>query len=165
MDRNFPKLNGRVHWMGTSGMRWEDFPQTMQHRILFNQGPKAILIHLGGNSITSLKLTQFIETIRKDLTYIISTLPSTKIIWCDILPRLQFRNNLRNDPKVLNKKVRRINRAAHQFFDNFPNNHVITFPTIHESMPELFCRDGVHLSEHGNLIYVQTIYNAISKFM
>ena len=148
--------------MGTSGMRWEDLPQTIQYQMLFRKAPKAIFLHLGGNSITSLKLTKFMKSLKKDPSYLSSTFPSTEIIWCDILPRLIWRYNHFDNPKTLNKKARRVNRSTHQTIENIEKGHILSFK-IHESMQELFCEDGVHLSECGSLIYVQTIINFIKK--
>ena len=59
-------------------------------------------------------------------------------------------------PKILNIKKKRINRAAHQSM-NLAGNTSIKPPNIPWHMPELFMTDGVHLSDMGNMVYLQTI--------
>lgn len=145
-------------WMGKSGMTWEELPQTIQ--MIFRPKPKAVFLHLGGNSVATQKQSALMTQIANDINYISEVFTSTKIIWCDILPRLTWRNNLFPDCKTLNKKVRRINRSVRSFMKSLPNGHFISFK-IHESMQELFLQDGVHLSEHGNLLYIQTLCNFI----
>lgn len=88
-----------------------------------------------------------------DLNYICDIFSSSTVVYCDILPRLVWRDNHSDTPNVLNSKARRINRHARQAIKQFKNGQF----RIHESMSELFSVDGVHLSEHGNLLYTQTL--------
>lgn len=153
---NFTLTDKNVWWCGKSGMRWEGLLQTIQLQMLHNPPPKILIIHLGGNNIHNTKITKLISAINKDIKYLRDTLLDTHIIWCDILPRLQWRNNLSESPKLLNIKRKRINRAAHQFLRLLENTSVIS-PNIPWHMSELFMTDGVHLSDMGNMVYLQTI--------
>ena len=137
-------------------MRWEDLLQTIQLQMLHHRPPRIIIIHLGGNNIHNTKITKLMSSIKKDLQYIRDTFIKSHIVWCDILPRLQWRNNQSESPKVLNIKRKRINRAAHQFTKLISNSSCIS-PNIPWHMTELFMTDGVHLSDMGNMVYLQTI--------
>ena len=98
------------------------------------------------------------------IKYIHSVFQSSSLIWCDILPRLFWQNNKTDDSKTLNLKCKRINRAAHQYVTEFVLGRVIS-PHILWYMMELFSDDGVHLSDFGNLTYVQTFKNLIHTFI
>ena len=78
---------------------------------------------------------------------------SSMLVWCDILPRLFWRNNNTKDSKTLNLKAKRINRTAHQYMTVFGLGQVLS-PHIMWYMTELFDNDGVHLSDFGKLTYV-----------
>ena len=145
-----------IVWLGSSGMRWENLHQTIQCQMIFRTKPAAILIHLGGNSIDTVKQESLMQSMSNDLNYICDIFNSSLVVYCDILPRLIWRDNHSDSPTVLNSKARRINRHARQTIRQIKNGQSLQF-RIHESMPELFNADGVHLSQHGNLLYTQTL--------
>lgn len=141
-------------------MRWGQLLSTLQLQMVTRGHPRGIILHLGGNNIDSIPQLTLMETIREDLKYIHSVFQSSLLIWCDILPRLVWRNNRYDNSKAINLKCKRINRAAHQYMTEFALGRVLS-PHILWHMTELFDDDGVHLSDFGNLTYVQTLRNLI----
>lgn len=150
-------------WIGKSGMRWGQLLSTIQYQMITRRTPNIIVLHLGGNDIDSVPQAQLIRSVQADLNYIQSLFTKTLLVWCDILPRLSWRNSQSDDPRVLNLKRKRINRAAREAIRKFPLGRIIS-PHILGYMEDLFHRDGVHLSEFGNLTYLQTLKNSIRQF-
>ena len=91
-----------------------------QLAMLSNSPPKMILVHLGGNDLTTVKQGKLMGMIKKDLFYMASTFPSAYIIWSDILPRLLWRDitNTPDNLRKMDQKRKRINRAGRQILNN-----------------------------------------------
>ena len=141
-------------------MRWEQLLPRLQ-LLMINRGhPRIIILHVGGNNIDSVPQLTLMQSIKDDLKYIHSVFSSSLLVWCDILPRLYWGNNKKEDSKTLNLKCNRINRAAHQYMNDLSLGQVLS-PHIQWYMTELFDRDGVHLSDFGKLTYIQTFRNFI----
>ena len=145
-------------------MRWEHLLARLQFLMLTRGHPKIIILHVGGNNVDSVPQLTLMQSIKDDLKYIHSVFSSSMLVWCDILPRLFWRNNNTKDSKTLNLKAKRINRAAHQYMTDFGLGQVLS-PHIMWYMTELFDNDGVHLSDFGKLTYVQTFKNLITKII
>ena len=132
-DLNIGLHQANLLWFGKSGMKWPAFLNALQYQVLFRRTPFMIIIHLGGNSVAELSQKDLCDKIKTDIKYVRDTLKNTHIVWCDMLPRNSWRNNLYPTPKVLNKKLRRINRTIKQYIQQIESAHCITFK-IHESM-------------------------------
>lgn len=143
-------------------MRWEHLLPRLQFLMLTRGHPKIIILHVGGNNIDSVPQLTLMQSIKDDLEYIHSVYSPAMLVWCDILPRLFWRNNKTEDSKALNLKAKRINRAAHQYMTGL--GQTLT-PHILWHMTELFDNDGVHLSDFGKLTYVQTFRNLMGKII
>ena len=143
-------------------MRWEGLLRTIQYQMLHQGCPSAIFIHLGGNDIATNKQTKLVTQTKKDINYIRSIFPPCLIVWIDILARLSWRDNKSDSPKILNVKRKRINRAIRQFMMSIGSNNIIS-PNIEWTMSELFAPDGVHLSNFGNMVYIQTLKNFLKS--
>ncbi len=161
--QNLGQEHDKTIWMGKSGMRWGQLLPAVQYHMISRGSPKILIIHLGGNDIDTVKQIVLRKAVQNDLDYLQSCFPTTVIVWCDILPRLYWRKNLFDSHKVLNLKRKRINRAAHERIRTFNLGRLIS-PHILTHMTELFHTDGVHLSEFGNLTYIQTLKNSIRQF-
>ncbi|KAL4226416.1 hypothetical protein ACF0H5_014399 [Mactra antiquata] len=121
-----------------------------------SSNPNNTTYSLGGNNIHNTKQTQLIKFIVNDLKYLRNTLTSTHIVWCDILPRQQWRDNTSSSPKELNVKRKRINHAARKCIKEMQNASFIS-PKIPWHITELFLDDGVNLSDMSNMVYHQTL--------
>ena len=96
----------KIVWLGQKGMRWEQLLPALQLHMITRGHPRMIIVHLGGNNIDSVPQINLMKTIGKGLIYIHSVLTSTLLVWCDILPRQVWRNNINGDSKVLNLKCK-----------------------------------------------------------
>lgn len=154
----------RVVWLGQGGMRWNQLLPALQFRMITRGHPHVIILHLSGNDIDTISEFDIKKSIMEDLQYIHDVFHASHIVWCDVLPRLNWRNNHFEDSKTLNLKTVRINRAAHHYLAELSRTAVIK-PHILWHMDELFDNDGVHLSDFGNMTYIQTFKNFMHSFI
>ena len=148
-------------------MVWEQLYPTIQFLLAHNATPNIIIIHCGGNNIgqshnTLRGLQKFYKS---TLVNIANLLPTTSIIWSHILPRNNWVNCLANMEG--NKCRRRINSACATFVTkHFKGRGAsISYPDIRVQHKKLFRKDGVHLSDLGNSIFVNTLRNALDHFI
>lgn len=134
--------------------------------LLLEDSPNFLMIHCEGNSIGN-KFKKSC-TLGHDMTKTIDSLklmlPETKIIWSEILPRLQYRNEICH--KALESvRIRLNNKLATYVLEN--GGFYIRYPELSESDPAFFkdLPDGVHLTDFGNIIFLYRIQQALYNFL
>lgn len=147
-------------WYGTRGMSWESFLHSLQLKIAFQSPPSIFLVHLGGNDVTGLTMTRIFNLISSGLKYVASTFPSCDVIWCDILPRLNW--GTYQDKKIADKKRRRINRHGRQVVRSLTKGYILSID-IDGSTPGFFRKDGVHLSDVGLEFFLDSLKDSLSS--
>lgn len=160
-------LDGRkVHWIGSGGMLWEQLLPKLQLEMLFRPMPSFIVIQVGGNNIVDVKLSKLIKTVRHDMTYICTGFEKVKIVWSDILPRKRWRGALETEDvlKHLDIKRKRVNRLGRQVVRESPNGRAIVSDSDLFTSG-LFKPDGVHLTDIGNDILLNTFQEALLAFV
>jgi lysophospholipase L1-like esterase len=147
-------------------MIWDNLYPTIQILLSSRSAPDVIVIHCGGNNIghasnTLRGLQKFVKATLADIAHL---LPNTAIVWSHILPRIFWLNCIANAEGE--KCRRRINSSCATFvIKSFPGRGAsISYPDISPSHQALFRRDGVHLSELGNSLFVNTLSNALDHF-
>ena len=164
--KNLGLTNHQVHWIGKSGMHWNQLLSTLQFNMLYNPSPALILIHVGGNDLVNIKQGKLMKTVKNDLKYISSVFPNVSLVWSDILPRKHWRGMPSTPANLvsINEKRKSINRAGRQVVRSLNHGRYI----IHEietETPGLFLRDGTHLTNIGNDIFLITLQEAIRLFI
>uniref|UniRef100_A0A8W8IPF9 SGNH hydrolase-type esterase domain-containing protein n=1 Tax=Magallana gigas TaxID=29159 RepID=A0A8W8IPF9_MAGGI len=96
-------------------------------------------------------------------TTVSNLLPNTLIVWSHILPRSNWRQSLSTIEGENSR--RRINSAIATFVLKKLNGASIKYPDIQITQKRLFRLDGVHLSDLGNNIYINSLKNAIVQFV
>jgi hypothetical protein len=72
-------------------MAWGELIPRVKYLLRFNQPPDFLVIHCGGNSIGAVKWRELRCQIKDSLGQLMALLPSTKLIWSQILPRISWR--------------------------------------------------------------------------
>lgn len=124
-------------------MSWSHFIHDMQLRVMFENQPRAFLLHLGGNDIGSMTICRIFNFIRSGCRYIRAAFPQCTLIWIDILPRLEWGPGSPTD-----RKRRRVNRYGRQLIRGEFNGEVVSCD-IDNVTPGFYRVDGVHLSQVG----------------
>lgn len=147
-DRDFPELD--IVNRGFGGSQTSDVLYFMD-RIVFPYEPRLIVVYVGDNDFAYGKS---VERVWTDTTTFIETvherLPETRIVYVAIKPSLA-RWNLVEKMRALNAKVQE--RAE---TDPLLDYLDIDTPMIGEDgrpRPELFIKDGLHMSEEGYALW------------
>ena len=152
-----------IHWMGQGGMVWNNLLHKLQWEMLRRPKPYMIIIHLAGNDVDNKKLFTLRKKIDKDIDYILSTFYPAYIVWSDILPRLRWRaSGVPNSS--LDTKRKRLNRFARAAIRLKQTGRIISHE-IDAATSGWFLPDGVHLSPVGNDFFINTLSEAIEKFI
>ena len=153
------QLGGNVQWRYQAGMRVEHLMDTIQEMLHYHLPPYMIVIHCGGNNLgqTTLSFTNYL--LKDSIQRISSLMPNTRIVWSQIIPRLQYRGE-QNHAK-LDKARKRLNSTLAKLCIDLGGGY-IRYPLIFED-PSLF-RDKVHLSEQGLSIMLESIVNGLFAF-
>lgn len=154
-ERNMPNLHLpglSIGWYGIRGMSWNQFIHSLQLRVLFQQPPKVILIHLGGNDLCAKSQLQIFNLIRRGLDYVTAAYPDSVLIWVDILQRLHWTENYQGDVTIELKR-QRVNRFGRAIVTRLPKGHNLVHD-IDFQTPGFFRPDGIHLSDVGLAMYL-----------
>lgn len=134
-------------WHGERGMRWKQLLPKVRSLLKEEQPPQILLLHLGGNDLVSTSLRMLIQEIKKDLSKIKQLMPNTRILWSDIVARIQYRGAKSN---AKTEKARKsLNSTVHAHISKL-DGLCIRHPQINWTCTELYRNDGVHLSKRGN---------------
>jgi hypothetical protein len=78
-------------WHGQRGMRWQQLLPKMQTMLLSAAAPTWICLHLGGNDLASIPLRALTAMALQDIRTLHNMVPSSVLIWSDVLPRVHYR--------------------------------------------------------------------------
>ncbi|XP_051504485.1 uncharacterized protein si:dkeyp-121d4.3 isoform X2 [Myxocyprinus asiaticus] len=135
----------RIWWKGVQGMKWEQLlPLLLQLKDNWPK-PDVLIIHLGGNDISTTAPEVFIETVKKDLTSIKSIFPECLLVWSDTLQRQTWRGT--EDNKEMEIFRMAINDSIHHIMTELGGSS-LSHGNIRTSLG-LYRPDGIHLSGKG----------------
>ncbi|XP_072475760.1 tumor susceptibility gene 101 protein isoform X1 [Notamacropus eugenii] len=156
LKRSFgPQLGIRVedaklHWLGKSGMMWDQLIPTLIHARRHLPDPDVLVIHLGGNDLGAVRLLDIMIRIKKDLGFIKQMFKNVILVWSNIVPRKAW--NQEKPQKVMYKCMKRVNLEMSNFMKTI-GGCVIKHDTLVPASPGLFHLDGVLLSESGTDVF------------
>ena len=149
-------------WQGKGGMYWGGLIPRVKYLLRFNQPPDFLVIHCGGNSFGAVKLRELRCQIKDSLDQLMALLPSTKLIWSQILPRISWRYS--QNSRALNRAAARINNYAAWICIQAGGGY-IRDPELAWNETMVFCEDGVHLSDIGNELFLFRIQAYLFDFI
>lgn len=144
------RRNYRVFWQGKGGMKWFDLIPKIRLLSRYESPPDILIIHCGANDIGKIPLLQLRSYMQSTLERLKQMLPKTTIGWSNMLPRMSWRFS--SDSKSRNIAAVTVNGG---FF--------IKYPEITWSSKEMFCSDGVHLSNLGNCVFLFNLQRALQR--
>ncbi|XP_051946477.1 uncharacterized protein LOC127618202 isoform X2 [Xyrauchen texanus] len=135
----------RIWWKGVQGMKWEQLlPLLLQLKDNWPK-PDMLIIHLGGNDISTTAPEAFVDTVKKDLTSMKSIFPECLLVWSNTLPRQTWRGS--EDGKEIDIIRTAINDSIHQIMTEHGGS-ALSHNNIKPDLG-LYRPDGVHLSGKG----------------
>lgn len=150
-----------IAWWGIRGMGWRQFIPSLQLDVALRSPPKIIIIHLGGNDITSHTIGGIARLIKQGIRYLRAAFPRKILVWVDILPRLNW--GVAGDSlAAIHDKVRRVNIQGHKFISKGVGVqfHVLKVG-IDGQTRGFFREDGVHLSAVGLEFYLDSLRDCL----
>ena len=113
LGRHLPG-GGTMLWKGLSGAKCVAVENRILRflRVEHHPVPTTLIMHLGTNDIFHASTTDIRERVKKNLDGIRRLLPNTRLIWSDILVRLEYSEQKRKGAGKRN--MRSINKRAHK---------------------------------------------------
>lgn len=130
----------------------------MHRRVLHAGPPTAIVVQLGENDMVSSSCFGLRAAILLDLRDLAALVPSTTLIWSQLLKRRIWRGS--PCPAATERVRKRINSAASKLVVGL-GGFVIPHPLISFKASELFRDDGVHLSPLGNDVWLDAVVSKL----
>ncbi|XP_033759311.1 uncharacterized protein LOC117341555, partial [Pecten maximus] len=144
------RYHASVWWQGKGGLRWRELEPFIRHLLTVEDIPQILVIHCGGNDIGQCVSCGLRHAIVKTLHKLMQLLPDTIFVWSQILPRLEWRNEIVHEAV---ERVRpRVNSKVASYLTGLGGKY-ITYPELQDCNPEFFV-DKVHLSNLGNDIFL-----------
>ncbi len=150
-------------WLTRSGMRWAELAPLVEAQVRqTNKAPRALILHLGSNDLGQSTTCGLYHDMFTSLLRIRLLLPTTTIIWSDMLARLYWRTatcpiRLEVARNKLNRRIG--NRVAELCGVRVEHTLIVKHDT------DLYAWDGVHLSRKGMDIFLQDITTALRATM
>ncbi|XP_045207519.1 uncharacterized protein LOC123559617 [Mercenaria mercenaria] len=155
------RLPGKtIAWWAVRGLHWFSFRRTIEAAVLLSSPPKAIIIHLGGNDLTSLSIFQIKNLINREVKYLRTAFPAATIIWINILQKRVWDGAV-NPWRTIENKRTRVNRWG-RYLVRSSGKHDIVSPDI-DSATNFWRQDGVHLNNVGLEFYLDYIRDVLDK--
>lgn len=143
-------------------MKLQDLNTRLSTLLRLEDRPEFLVIHCGANNVGQKTTEELLELLFTTLSRICDMFPTTTIVWSSALPRLAWRFS--DNVKAMNEIRGRMNREAIKFVTS-RGGHYIKYPQFSQKPPTLFDPDGVHLSQLGNDILLNTIQGALQDLL
>lgn len=162
LDRNLG-LPCRITWDGRGGRRWEHLVSVL-HSHRARPAPHILVINLGGNSLCTegRNRFQFLQQMKEDMVKVRQMLPSTIVLFSDILPRWKWRGQTGKSGYGLERSRRWLNGAMSGFTSSCRHMGCIRHQNLGLSH---LVEDGVHLTSEGNALFLGNIQGALQRWL
>lgn len=151
-----------VWWQGHNGMRCHHILKKLQLLLSPEDPPHILVLHVGGNDIGRISSVEFRHIILRLLLAVRTLIPQVMIVWSQILPRMAWRGEVCH--KAVNKIRVRINsKVAAEVLKI--NGAYLRYPEFVKSNSSLFSADGVHLSDEGNNLFLDSLTRGLQYFL
>ncbi|XP_017312321.2 uncharacterized protein LOC108258294 isoform X2 [Ictalurus punctatus] len=147
----------QVEWFCRGGMYWGELLYFFKQCLEGRTAPDVLVIHCGGNDLGRVERLLLLRTMKRDLFELHRQFPQMKILFSSITQRRQWQHGLPG--KV--EKVRMFVNNEMATFVSYINGSFVPHPHIQFNKPELYLRDGVHLSPKGHDIFLTGIVQCL----
>lgn len=155
------RIGMELLWQGFGGLGTLDLMPKIRNLSKVEDSPDFIVIHVGGNDLGTVKVGFLRNRIKNIIRKILDMHPNVRIVWSAILPRFEWRYAHNCD--AIETARLRINSSIGAFVIKM-GGHYIKYTDI-EMNKLLFKNDGVHLSETGTDIFLNTLQGSLELFV
>ncbi|XP_043992669.1 uncharacterized protein si:dkeyp-121d4.3 isoform X1 [Gambusia affinis] len=151
-----------IWWKGIQGMTWSQLlPQLHQLKITW-PNPDALIVHLGGNDLSTESPTNLLASVKKDMASIRSIFPHCLLVWSDILPRRVWRHS--PDSYEVDLVRTTVNRRIHSIVSDLGGVSVNHDNIRCGTNTGLYRGDGIHLSPKGIDVFNLNLQEFLEKW-
>ena len=150
-----------VEWHGERGMGWNKFWPKLDALLQQEPPPQWMCVLLGSNDLGKKPLHELISCAKINLMYVATASPFTKIIWSNILPRIQYRGVHSDEKMEVAKK--NYTRKMWAFVKGI-GGKCIKHPGIQWNNPKIYRNNGVHMNDLDNDVLNAGFQNALVHF-
>lgn len=157
------KGGGRVLWKGIGGTKHVNLADRLRIYTQVYGTPTTVVLHVGTCDIFRSKIGNIRDRVKKTFMSIRRLLPGARLIWSDILPRRNYRNEFK--PGCGKRTTRTLNKAAHKVIrEDITNAHYIRNSHLFNPKNISLFRDDIHLSEAGSVVLRKIISDGLVFF-
>ena len=153
------RIGVSIWWQGRGGLILSRMKQAIRTMLKFEDQPHVIVIHIGGNDLGREKTKVLCDKLREFMSWLAKVMPTTVLVWSQILPRLQWRYS--NNLKAMEKSRVRVNTSIASYLTKSSGCYIRYIKANHRFLGE----DGVHLSGLGNDVFLNTLQRGIEKIV
>ncbi|XP_019222016.1 uncharacterized protein si:dkeyp-121d4.3 isoform X3 [Oreochromis niloticus] len=151
-----------VWWKGTQGMTWSQLlPQLHQLKVTW-PNPDVLILHLGGNDLSTDSPTDLLASVKKDLTSMRSIFPQCVLVWSNILPRRVWRHSADSHEVDLVRTT--VNRRIQNIISELGGTSLTHDNIRCGANTGLYRVDGVHLSQKGIDVFNLNLQDFLEKW-
>ncbi|XP_029282079.1 uncharacterized protein LOC115004560 isoform X3 [Cottoperca gobio] len=151
-----------IGWKGTQGMTWSQLlPQLHQLKVTW-PNPDVLIMHLGGNDLSTDSPTDLLASVKKDLTSMRSIFPQCVLVWSNILPRRVWRHSADNHEVDLVRTT--VNRRIQNIIAELGGTSLTHDNIRCGANTGLYRADGVHLSPKGIDVFNLNLQDFLEKW-
>ncbi|CAL8390687.1 unnamed protein product [Arctogadus glacialis] len=147
MQLGMDPSNVVIHWKGTQGMTWPQLLPLLHQLKVKWPNPDVLIMHLGGNDLSTESPTDLLASVKKDLSSMRSIFPQCLLVWSNILPRRVWRHSADNHEVDLVRTT--VNRRIHNIILDLGGTSLTHDNIRCGSNTGQYRPDGVHLSSKG----------------
>lgn len=151
-----------IWWKGTQGMTWPQLlPQLHQLKVTW-PNPDVLIMHLGGNDLSTDSPTDLLASVKKDLTSMRSIFPQCVLVWSNILPRRVWRHS--PDSHEVDLVRTTVNRRIQSIISELGGTSLTHDNIRCGANTGLYRPNGVHLSPKGIDVFNLNVQDFLEKW-
>ena len=158
METNLYSL-ANVVWRGRRGLKLGQVIGHVQWLLPGIQvsSPSHIVVHVGTNDVGRAKKHELFCLLDNTLGRLHEVFPNARIIWSDIMPRRTYSGFDKHEQLKIDRTLLALNNHA-RYICRIIGGRALNHLDIRH---ELSWRDGIHLSEAGNNIFLHSLIHGL----
>ncbi|XP_073496195.1 uncharacterized protein [Phyllobates terribilis] len=150
-----PRDKCNVFWFGRKGLYWDQMRKLIDTAARQTPSPDILILHAGAKDLTRMTSTILMQKVICGIRSLLFRWPGLKVIWSQII---QQRN------RYYGKRRNKVNIGVEKFVKG-KGGIVLHHEGINYKCPELYERDGIHLSDMGLDVFNSSLHDILEKYI
>lgn len=150
-----------VWWQGYGGLGLVQLRGKLKTLLKVADKPEFAIVHCGGNDIGKVPCKMLRKHVQVVFDLFCELMPETKVIWSEVLPRSSWRYS--SDNEAMERARKRLNSFAGKLAITRGGAY-LRHTQLCRDWHTFECSDGVHLSNEGNVVFLNQIKKGIVQF-